>query len=401
MSNITSTSLLTNRPPKESALRVLLVADESLIRLSYHQRWFQGEKYIVNFAASSSEALVFLETYYANILVVNIDSFGKSVVDFLEQSIEISPETFRVVLGDPRNKSIGLRALMEGAAHQFKNIQWDEKPLKTVVYESIPLHSAMVQRHLRYLFSSFASLPAHISSQFRLRQLLDDKESSIRDLELEIEKHPALVAKILRIANSVFMGIRQPVYSVKQAIMFIGTEYIGTLLYAIEFFDFIYRKLNDRGQAFVDSVWNKALHRAQVARLIAFELLGEEMQNKAFITALMQDIGYLIRLLHQERRFYTMVKIANTSHLPMYEADRRIFAISHDDVGAALLRLWNFPDDIVQAVADHQKYLGGEDILNKIIVLAESLTSPEEAFCDDPIILGEIERWRIRLNNVS
>lgn len=401
MNNITSTSLLTNSSTKEIPLRVLLVADESLIRLSYHQRWFQGEKYVVNFAASASEALVFLETYYANILITNVDSFGKSVIDFLEQSIEISPETFRVILGDTRNKSIGMHALMQGVTHQFKNIQWDEKLLRAVVEESIPLHSAIIQRHLKFLFSSFATLPAHVSTQYRLRRLLENPESSLGDLEAEIEKHPVLVAKILRIANSVFIGIRQPIHSVKQAILFIGTEYLETFLYTIELFERIYQQINEKGQAFVDSLWNKALYRAQVARTIAGEIADEDVQSKAFITSLLQDIGYLIRLVHQERRFYTMLKIANTSHIPLYEADRRIFAIYHEEVGAALLRLWNFPGEIVQAVADHQKSAAGDNVLNKIVLFAEAIVSPEEVFIDDPELLSEIDRWRFRFSKVS
>ncbi|MGB7160393.1 MAG: HDOD domain-containing protein [Tepidisphaeraceae bacterium] len=56
----------------------------------------------------------------------------------------------------------------------------------------------------------------------RINALVNDPDSDSDELEQVIRHDPALVARVMRIANSSLYGLRQPVTSVKRAVVMLG-----------------------------------------------------------------------------------------------------------------------------------------------------------------------------------
>jgi HD-like signal output (HDOD) protein len=377
--------------------RILLVAGEPMLQMAYRQRWFQNHDYTVSYASSSAEALVFLETYCADVILIHAGQSSDGIVTFCEQVAEVCPESTRVMIGDKQERRAGFEAVACGAAHQFHCIEWMAEPLQSLIAGTLELHRGLVGRHLQQTLSPFLRLPSNIASQFKLRQLLVREDSSLTDLAHEIEKVPALAAKILQIANSVCYGLRRHVVSVSDAIVFIGLEHIGTMLVAIELFESAYRGLNEETRAHVDLLWNRALRRAQLARDIATRIGDKDLSNRAFIAAMFQDIGFLIRITQQKRRYSLMLRIVNEVKCSMGEADRQCFVVPHEEVGAMLLRLWNYPPDIIRAVEEHHRHRVDSPELHQIITTVDVLDMPHEIGALSEEDRALLELWRLRL----
>ena len=67
-------------------------------------------------------------------------------------------------------------------------------------------------------------LPSLSPLTMRLIELAADDNSSLNDIAALIEKDPSLTIRILKLANSVFFRFGNPVKTVKQAIVRIGTR---------------------------------------------------------------------------------------------------------------------------------------------------------------------------------
>jgi HD-like signal output (HDOD) protein len=73
-----------------------------------------------------------------------------------------------------------------------------------------------------------------------------------------------------------------------------------------------------------------------------------------------------------------------------------LFSIPHDQVGGALLELWNFPREVIFAVANHHGDSFG-DALTQLVQVADALVSPEPSGPYDHSLQPVISSWKTTL----
>ncbi len=74
--------------------------------------------------------------------------------------------------------------------------------------------------------NALPTLPSVIADMARL---LDDDNTGAADFEKVVRPDPALTANLLKLANSAYFGARRQIVSVRQAIVFLGTDRIFEL----------------------------------------------------------------------------------------------------------------------------------------------------------------------------
>jgi HD-like signal output (HDOD) protein len=79
-----------------------------------------------------------------------------------------------------------------------------------------------------------------------------------------------------------------------------------------------------------------------------------------------------------------------------YDADKRVFGITHNQVGAILLDYWNLPKEVVVAVARHHRRTD-TDTLMQILQLAEILEGSDPTAPHDPNIDALVPIWQEKL----
>jgi putative nucleotidyltransferase with HDIG domain len=168
-----------------------------------------------------------------------------------------------------------------------------------------------------------------------------------------LERDVAMSAKVLQLANSALFGLTSTVTSVRDAVMYLGVDTIRSLALSAEAFG----KVAPRGSAEF-SLDEFQAHAMLVARITASILPAGRTQQEAVTAALLHDIGKLVLVSDDDRRWAQLNDRARERNVPLHVVEEQTDGVTHADIGAHLLSLWGLPDGIVEAVAHHHDPAG-------------------------------------------
>ena len=99
--------------------------------------------------------------------------------------------------------------------------------------------------------------------------------------------------------------------------------------------------------------WQASLATAIVAREMARNL-GASNQEDAFLGGLLADFGKMILDECLREDFERAICLSHEKMISLSSAERRVFGLDHNEVGAQVLSEWNFPERIVDLVGHHE-----------------------------------------------
>ncbi|NPB09994.1 MAG: HDOD domain-containing protein, partial [Thermodesulfobacteria bacterium] len=138
-----------------------------------------------------------------------------------------------------------------------------------MIFKKISRYMALSSGDFAKIFKDFRvpSLPQVIT---RLLSLLHNPEASMEEVAALIELDPGLASQILKVVNSAFVGLPQPIKSLKQAASVLGLKKIESL--AVSFG--VLQVVKDPGAEGFDlsAFWTDSLLRALFARELAREM---------------------------------------------------------------------------------------------------------------------------------
>lgn len=199
---------------------------------------------------------------------------------------------------------------------------------------------------LAWLNAEALSVPMLPSTAHRVIELASGPDVTIPRLAAVVSKDQVLASQVLRLANSAYSAPAQPISTVTQALVRLGTGAVRNVIITVS----LNSRMQDaafcetRGRALSDH----AVGTAYVARLIAEQVRVN--QDEAFLVGLLHDIGKLVilRLAHDHR--------ARTRR-PVPEAVlAQALKECHAELGALVLRQWKLPESLDAPVLFHHDY---------------------------------------------
>ena len=186
----------------------------------------------------------------------------------------------------------------------------------------------------------------------RINQVVNDPGSSAADIARLISQDPALAARVLRIANSAAYGLSRGVTTIARAVSTIGTRQIRNLVLASSTIHAFERVPNE--VVSLENFWDHSLYCGIAARVLASRC-GRRDPEVEFLGGLLHDSGQLV-IFHKEpekSRDALWASIEGPDEYELHKAELAIFGFDHAQVGAMLLRRWDFPEVLVACVANH------------------------------------------------
>ena len=179
----------------------------------------------------------------------------------------------------------------------------------------------------------------------RAISLLKDPESNIDDIAVLIKSDPALVADMIRGANSVMYGGTERVSSLERALQKIGFGESVRLLNLAVTRIFATRNLESYGMA-ADDFWAESLFSGLFLKGLATSTAAFDPEE-AHTAGLLRFIGRLaieqcLNDLGGGKRWDGLTQ------LETWEIEQAGF--SNAQASAALLRSWKFPENLIQAL---------------------------------------------------
>ena len=185
----------------------------------------------------------------------------------------------------------------------------------------------------------------------RIMQKTVSEETSAGEVAELIAQDAALTAEVLRIVNSAYYSLRQPVSTVERAIVVLGFNTIKSVVLTASVVD-LWEQVAASRDFDVEAFWEHSLGTAIACEVIA-KVTGAAAPEDAFVAGLFHDLGKMVLNQFMGSIFAEITGRVGKRGLLIREAESEVMGFAHDRVGEWLLTNWNIPHAIVLGVANH------------------------------------------------
>lgn len=244
------------------------------------------------------------------------------------------------------------------------------------------MRSPVSNRDVDSRLLTLSDLPTLPGVMARILAAASDAEISAEQLAALLENDQAISARILRLANSAFFGLRRSVETVQRAVVVVGFDAVRNLALATSVFD----TLSSKTPSSLDprAFWMHSLATATAAKL-AIEPTLPAAAAACFTAGLLHDIGKYVMALQLGERYRQVVERAAAEGAPLLETELAMLGVTHTSVGRWVAKKWNFPDllvDVISHLYEPDSYSGPFKRQLAAVCLGEALAY--EAGAGDP-----------------
>jgi putative nucleotidyltransferase with HDIG domain len=185
----------------------------------------------------------------------------------------------------------------------------------------------------------------------KMTRMINEANYNMSAVAGEIKQDQILAAKVIRLCNSAFIGLKKKVDSIDRALVFIGEKLLLQLLLtaSLELF------LTDSVQGYSlckGGLFQHALGTAIVSGELA-ELTGKAAPEIAYTAGLLHDIGIIVLdqfISSVHPFFYRRTQIDGVE---LCEVESEKLGITHPQAGKQLAENWSLPDNLADVIRHH------------------------------------------------
>ena len=234
---------------------------------------------------------------------------------------------------------------------------------------------------------------------YALLDVVSSRFSSSSDIAAIIAKDPALSAKLLRLINSPFYGLRHPVDNISRAVAIVGNGPLtmltmGTVL--ISSFNKVPTSLLD-----MRSFWLHCIATSIFARVLASRNKMVNLEH-FFITGLLHDIGRLLIFITPSSCALHLMMDSHRRLVPMHQIEKEVLGFSHEELASDFLESWNCPPIIIEGILNHHAPLDTRVTLqNAILPVANTLATAMGYGSSGSFLLPAVNEYALTLVGVT
>jgi putative nucleotidyltransferase with HDIG domain len=212
-------------------------------------------------------------------------------------------------------------------------------------------------------------LPGLPTAALRCIEMLKNPRCTTAALVEILGRDPLLASQVVGRANAALMTSASPAKTLDQAIGRLGQRSLNTLLVEVSTRRVFESRDAGIRQAF-QLMWDHSIAVAQIAQRLARRLKADP--DLSYLAGLLHDVGKPVVgaiLLEAER-------VASTKQKPWHSREAWLDLVSncHREVGFAMARAWQLPDDVLFAIARSDRYsLDGSPTPVNLVCLANAL----------------------------
>lgn len=206
---------------------------------------------------------------------------------------------------------------------------------------------SLLEQALAFAEKRQITLPVFSDVALKVQKASREERYDISEIERAIESDPALVAEVLRAANSAFFGGLSEVSSIRAAVLRLGLQRVANLVFLASEKS-RYNARHPEIAGLMRDLWHHASACALAAEWISRKVRFPQHGETVFIGALVHDIGklFLLRVLDDMAREPEYAAVSP-------ELIREMLDNAHAEVGYRLLVSWHLPEVFQTIVRDH------------------------------------------------
>jgi HD-like signal output (HDOD) protein len=200
------------------------------------------------------------------------------------------------------------------------------------------------------ILATITNLPSLPSVTTRIIQLAQSPRSKPAEIAELVSLDPSLTARVLRLVNSAFYGLRRNVTTVHHAIVYLGLNTIKNLALTASIFNSL-RPHRGYSALFSDIL----MHMVAVG--LAADILAKEVgirdDSELFTFGILHDLGKIIQLEYFPSVFEAIVELAEKNHLSYLDAEKQLYPFNHITILNDLFLKWELPDTLRESIRGH------------------------------------------------
>ncbi|MEW8505059.1 MAG: HDOD domain-containing protein [Candidatus Thiodiazotropha sp.] len=186
----------------------------------------------------------------------------------------------------------------------------------------------------------------------QVNQLMEQPNCSSVKLAEIISSDVDISARLLKLVNSPFYGLRSQVDTISRAVTIVGTHELQNLAFsaaAVRSFSGIPENLVN-----MDDYWRHAIATGVMSQMLASQSNALHSE-RLFVAGMLHDIGRLVIYLALPDRAVEILEITSGDEWILIDAEERVLEFNHMDVGAALMKSWHLPESLISVAKYHHR----------------------------------------------
>ncbi len=208
-----------------------------------------------------------------------------------------------------------------------------------------PLVKQIKQEIIHALKNDELVLPTLPEVALQIREVAESATSSIADLTTILARDVALSARMIKVANSPLIRASVPVSDIKTAVSRLGIDLTSNLAMGLAM-EQMFQATSDMVDKRMRACWSKSIEIAASSQVLARHFTNLEPE-KALLAGLTHQIGKLPILAFAEN---------NESLLNDSFALNKVLTVLHPSLGSYILKMWDFPEDIVSVSKNYLQF---------------------------------------------
>jgi len=235
--------------------------------------------------------------------------------------------------------------------------------------------SAATASHILEKLEFTRELPSAPAVLMRLLRFMEKPldQVAVDQIVNLISQHKSLAGHCLQVANSPLFGASNgdEVVSIQGSVVAVGLDRIQQIAVSCS----LLRLMPTISFGLNPAVfWAHSLGCALVSREFATQI-GYPYPAKAYVAGLLHDIGVVALLWVAPQDFRRCFEEASRNKIPLHEAEKRVFGITHCESGKIIAHNWRLSEELTDVIFDHHSPAMGasNSVLTSIVSVSDLL----------------------------
>lgn len=217
-------------------------------------------------------------------------------------------------------------------------------------------------------------------------QVINDPDSSAKELTDLIIHDQVLAAKILKVANSAYYGLPSKISNLNRAITLIGFDEVKRMIAPILLLN-TFKDFQSTEYFSSRDFWTHSLAVADACEILVEKTDQSQNTGEARVVGLLHDVGRLILVGVLQFHFNKVMKKVSMG-VDVLKAEEGILGLDHAKIGAKITESWNLPESVVNTIKYHHdpENAGEHSYLAEVVCMADYLANELEI---KSLVIGE------------
>ncbi len=327
-------------------MKKILIVDDEVQILKALSRMFLDTDYEIFTAENGMEALKILEENEADMIISDMRMPILDGFKLLTIVKEKYPKIIRVILSGYAEEKLMFRALLHNLAKLYVFKPWSNdtllKDIEKLFADDVVLNSTNLMKLIEDI-DCHNTMPGNCEKMIRLIE-----EENMDALVEAIEQDPDISTLLIQVGKSAVYGVMPD--TVRQAANYIGLHNLKSFLHWACVLSAT--KETDKIGEEPELLWKHAYLTNRIFLFLYETFLHKQPPEAAMFAGLMHNIGLIILIAGLEKKGKLQKHEITHDNLKIELGEYRI---SHQEIGAHFLDLWELPFPIYEAALYHHR----------------------------------------------